>query len=148
MRKFNQSNFSMRGKNGTQYTLFRDIDRIRLTSSIVTRHLNIDAMVQSHLTKRGIYSLHSREILHRLKHSWALHFRWKELWGANRLPLLEIRDYFGEKIAMYFAFLDFMTKMLMVPVVFGIITTILKTNVYKLRYQEEKIEDYLHGQDL
>jgi anoctamin-10 len=36
-------------------------------------------------------------------------------------PLLKIRDYFGEKIALYFAWLDYYTAMLRYPTIIGLI---------------------------
>ena len=116
MRKFNSS---MRANDGTQFTLFRDVDRIRLTTSIITRHINTDAMRVAGIMK-SMYGLHQRETLRLLKHSWALKFEWKELWGGRRVPLLQIRDYFGEKIGLYFAFVDFNAKMLIPPMLYGV----------------------------
>eukprot|EP00937_MAST-01D_sp_MAST-1D-sp2_P001535 g1535.t1 len=149
MRKFNQSNYSMKGRNGTQYTIFRDIDRIRLTKSIIERHINVDAMVHYKMLARDMYGLHNFESKQTLKHTWALKFEWKELWGTRRTPLLEIRDYWGEKvrrtprgsalhsvalrhtIGLYFAFLDYMTKMLVIPTVMGICAQIFALLSYR-----------------
>uniref|UniRef100_A0A914XH48 Anoctamin n=1 Tax=Plectus sambesii TaxID=2011161 RepID=A0A914XH48_9BILA len=53
----------------------------------------------------------------------------RTVWGAFRQwhrhqPLDEIRDYFGEKVAIYYAWLGFYTKMLVYPAVFGIFITL------------------------
>lgn len=51
----------------------------------------------------------------RLKAGWS---SWKSI--AQLQPLMDIREYFGEKIGFYFAFMDFYTKMLIFPAIFGL----------------------------
>jgi hypothetical protein len=94
-------------------SLFRPIDRIRLVNSIISRNVNLPALqVAGFLT--GHFALHEPEKIALFREAWALN------WGLTRQPLLEIRDYFGEKIAMYFAWLEFYTKMLVFPSAAGI----------------------------
>jgi len=40
------------------------------------------------------------------------------------VPLDEIRDYYGEEIAFYFAWMAFLTKWLLIPGIFGVITMV------------------------
>ena len=42
LRKFNTSMCH----DGRQFTLFRDVDRIRLTKAIIKRHINVEALVR------------------------------------------------------------------------------------------------------
>jgi len=42
----------------------------------------------------------------------------------RRQPLADIRRYYGEKIAMYFAWLGMYTTWLVVPAVVGLMTTL------------------------
>nr|CAH7756325.1 unnamed protein product [Callosobruchus chinensis] len=59
-----------------------------------------------------VYPLHDQETLKKLGRSWYM-----SLFAQQ--PLEEIRLYFGEAIALYFKFLDFYTRALIVPVVLG-----------------------------
>lgn len=102
-------------------TLFRDVDRIRLVTSIINRHLNMQALKYSRRVK-DYYGLHNEREITRLNRDWALTFEWRELWSSKPQPLLQIRDYFGEKIAIYFAWLEFYSKMLAFPMVLGALT--------------------------
>ncbi|KAE9332289.1 hypothetical protein PF008_g15013 [Phytophthora fragariae] len=97
-------------------TLFTQKDRIRLAEGIVDRHINTDALEAAGYLEGQMFALHDAEALHDLRHSWALH------WTMLYQPLHKIRYYFGEKIALYFAWLEFYTKMLVFPSVAGVIT--------------------------
>ncbi|KAE9355831.1 hypothetical protein PR003_g2645 [Phytophthora rubi] len=97
-------------------TLFTQKDRIRLAEGIVDRHINTDALEAAGYLEGQMFALHDAEALHDLRHSWALH------WTMLYQPLHKIRYYFGEKIALYFAWLEFYTKMLVFPSIAGVIT--------------------------
>lgn len=99
-------------------TLFTQKDRIRLASGIVDRHLNLDALQDAGYLKSPMFALHDQDALNELSANWALNV--KMLYQ----PLHKIRYYFGEKIALYFAWLEFYTKMLIFPSIAGIITII------------------------
>lgn len=54
----------------------------------------------------------------------------KETWASLNLvlhlqPFMKIRNYFGEKIAFYFAFMDLYVRMLVFPSLFGVVTFII-----------------------
>lgn len=107
-------------------TLFTQKDRIRLASGIVTRHINTDALEVAKYITSEMFALHDEAALQELRRSWALR------WFMLNQPLNKIRFYFGEKIALYFAWLGFYTKMLVFPSIAGIITyTYLKTQDIK-----------------
>ncbi|KAK1932013.1 Anoctamin-10 [Phytophthora citrophthora] len=107
-------------------TLFTQKDRIRLASGIVDRHLNLDALQDAGYLKIPMFALHDKDALDELRTTWALNL--KMLYQ----PLHKIRFYFGEKIALYFAWLEFYTKMLIFPSIAGIITLI---------YEEEQDDE-------
>ena len=76
--------------DAVNYSLFRDVDRVRLVTSIINRHLNLQALIYKRRMK-GYFGLHNDHELERLKNNWALHFDYRELWGSRCQPLLEIR---------------------------------------------------------
>ncbi|EQC41790.1 hypothetical protein SDRG_00653 [Saprolegnia diclina VS20] len=99
-------------------TLFRSVDRIRLVHSILAEHINFDALKgATYFT--DLFALHDEAALQHLTKSWATN------WRLTRQPLGELRNYFGEKIALYFAWLEFYTKSLLLPAVIGIIIYVL-----------------------
>ena len=53
---------------------------------------------------------------------WALTFSLREFVGPAIAPLIEIRDYFGEKIAMYFGWLGVYTTFLLYACPAGFLT--------------------------
>ncbi|KAF0692715.1 Aste57867_16226 [Aphanomyces stellatus] len=104
-------------------TLFRPVDRIRLTSAIVDRHLNLNALKVKGLLLDS-FAMHDSATLETLKQTWALN---KTLLTQ---PMGAIRDYFGEKIALYFCWLELYTKMLIIPSAIGIVVFILDSIVH------------------
>ncbi|KAL4176192.1 hypothetical protein KRP22_001146 [Phytophthora ramorum] len=97
-------------------TLFSQKDRIRLAEGIVERHINADALEAAGYLEGQMFALHDEVALQELRSTWALH------WTMLYQPLHKIRFYFGEKIALYFAWLEFYTKMLVFPSIAGVIT--------------------------
>ena len=63
--------------------------------------------------------------LHRQQERGALSHKWKTRywWCANPWlqPITHIRAYFGEKVALYFAFGSFYTKWLLAPGFIGVV---------------------------
>lgn len=103
-------------------SVFRDIDRINLTQSIVEApvklggaHMSINRISKEPNSQLlGFFPLHDPVKRKALKESW-------DFWGIyTPAPLEAIRDYFGEKVALYFSFLQFYTRMLLIPSLFGV----------------------------
>jgi hypothetical protein len=101
---------------------FRQVDRIRLVNMIIGRHINIAAMKSGGFLKKN-FVLHDEAIVAHLVKNWIWNFRVNPLMTPT--PLLEIRDYLGEKIALYFAWLEFYTRELVTPAGLGVFAFII-----------------------
>ncbi len=65
------------------------------------------------------FPLHEYDMLKRLQ------IKWLNLFGAPwTQPLDDVKDYFGERIGLYFLFLQHYTTLLIVPAIVGAITFI------------------------
>jgi anoctamin-10/anoctamin-7 len=109
-------------------SVFKDTDRINLIQSILEAKPQFGGAGLA-LTK--LYKLKNTHLLaafplHNPKKKKELSEKWL-FWGVKRdSPLDEIRDYFGEKVALYFSFLEFYTRMLILPTVCGLVFFILQ----------------------
>lgn len=136
---------SVRGK-----TLFRPKDRLYLTKSIIDRYFDVDVFVENQVVD-CILALHDANrgekiALDVLQRRWVSFWRCsakevgspyvthyayeedEEVWFYLRpfsQPLSDIRDYFGEGISMYYAWLGFYTYYLTIPAFAGIIMIII-----------------------
>lgn len=108
-------------KKHQQDSIFRQVDRIKLLSVILKApkqvrgcQFKIQHLIEdSKHPLSAFYPLHEQEKLKQLENKMA---RFDSL---TVMPLESIRDYFGEQIAFYFAFLQFYAKVLLIPAFFG-----------------------------
>lgn len=102
-------------------SIFRGVDRLKLMMSIMEADLKQEgcSLVARELVVKGaclaVYPLHDELELHALMNAWLAYFSMP--WDQ---PIVAIRDYFGEKVGMYFLFLGFYASWLLVAAVFGV----------------------------
>lgn len=103
-------------------TVFRQVDRMRLTVGIIEsdRLLGGANISIGGLTMRKTESLMAMFPLHDHRSRHRLHTKWLKWWPPISQPLTLIRDYYGEKVAMYFGFLGFYCAWLLAPSVLGL----------------------------
>ncbi|XP_044799852.2 anoctamin-9 isoform X5 [Bubalus bubalis] len=98
-------------------TSIRATNRIRIVDFVLNSKMAAGDTLQD-LVKDGVFEagfpLHKGE--EHLKKKWA---RWRSMF--QRQPISDIRDYFGEKVALYFAWLGWYTYMLVPAAVIGLI---------------------------
>jgi len=101
-------------------TVFRGVDRIKLIMGIMSArrheggcHLDFNRMMKEKAIL-AYFPLHDRKELMQLEHKW-LNF-WMVPWNQ---PFDDIKDYFGEKIGLYFLWLGHYTTWLILPAILG-----------------------------
>lgn len=101
-------------------SLFCYKDKVRLIYDQMCTVFDPDYMYEVGLMK-GHYPVHNYKNLAKLKKKWVYNWRfWK------KMDLKKVRLYFGEKIAMYFAWLEFYTRWMMFSSVIGIVVYIVE----------------------
>jgi hypothetical protein len=100
----------------SEFAPFRAIDTIRVLDSLIQEFININALTQHEIIK-DYFPLHEQDKLDSMK---------KDMLGLlptlqMNLKLKEIRDYFGEKVAVYFAWMQFYTNALILPSLLGVV---------------------------
>ncbi len=98
---------------------FRDLVRIKLTALILEsrmpnggENLKIRRYIRNGWLK-ACFPLHNRAKTENLQIEW-------QKFPFHSQPLAEVKEYFGEKIGMYFAFMEHFTSFLCIPAVVGV----------------------------
>ena len=111
--------YGAEGQPSLEGELFKMNDRIRIVKSMLNDTFRFGSLYSKKILELE-FPLHSTPSLNELKLQWAsfsclLHPQ----------PIEKIRDYFGEEVSLYFAWLEFYSKWLCIPSLFGIIIMIL-----------------------
>jgi len=100
-------------------TLFRNIDRIRLMKSMLSSVFDVGELYFQGILL-SMFPLHQNKPKVELKSTWGNFY---SLFKNQNIQ--EVRLYFGEKISMYFAWLNFYVKWLYIPSVIGFLLGII-----------------------
>ncbi|KAJ8603789.1 hypothetical protein CTAYLR_000190 [Chrysophaeum taylorii] len=101
-------------------SIFRGVDRLKLIMSIMQADIKQEgcSLRCNELVAKGaclaVYPLHDEEEIHALMNDWLAYFAMP--WCQ---PIEAIKDYFGEKVGMYFLFLGSYATWLFVAAIFG-----------------------------
>lgn len=111
--------YDKQGKESEEGNLFKYNDRIRLIYSMLTTTIEIGDLLNLRILKY-LFPLHDNNSLKILKQDWA---NLKKIFKAQ--PIEKIKVYFGEEITLYFAWLEYYIKWLMIPAIFGTLVGII-----------------------
>ena len=131
-RKYDKLNLNEPKKEGS---LFRGVDRIRLVHNIVFSYIDFGEMEKRKLLIQH-FPLHHAHNLQPLRENLLKEWR-GYFYGVD---MMRIRNYFGSKIAFYFAWLQFYLKWLITPAILGVIALILKHALEGLPAFEERFD--------
>jgi hypothetical protein len=109
---------------------FRELVRLKLTSMIMeskpsdgSQNLKIRRYIRTK-SLLGCFPLHNRNKTRTIEVKW-------ELYPRQRLPIHDLKEYFGEKLGLYFAFMEHYTSFLWIPAV-SALENIHETNLQQL----------------
>ena len=100
-------------------SLFTYNDRVRLIRNSLNTRLDLHAMKDYNVSIED-FCLHSEKPLNELKNEWA---NFGNLFGGQ--PLNKIRNYFGEKSALYFSWMEMYKNFMISAGILGLIIQIL-----------------------
>lgn len=98
---------------------FREITRLKLEALLLEarpHHKKENLKIRRYLRSgwmTAVFPLHNRA------HTEILMMKWKQF-PMQKLPLDDLKEYFGEKVALYFVFMEHFTSFLLIPAVIGI----------------------------
>ena len=111
--------YDSEGNPASEGELFRFNDRVRLVYSMISSTLEVGELKSFELLI-GDFPLHSQPALNQLKTEWS---DWHKVFKPQ--PFEKIREYYGEKLTMYFIWLQYYIYWLMLPSFFGTVLAII-----------------------
>jgi len=111
---------SSSGSSSGDTVLFRMVDYIRLMRHTIAKHVDLENLIYNGIITTH-FPLHSSSELAVLQESWT------RMWLVVtwRQPLDDVQAYFGEEIALYFAWLGFQARIMAPLAVIGAIAEFL-----------------------
>jgi hypothetical protein len=106
-------------------SVFRNVDRVRLTTSILERHINLGYLEVGKFMV-DFFPMHDADEVEWFKRNWVFNAAILPFPGAETQPIGAIRNYYGEKVALYFAWLEHYSRALFFPTVLGILFTVFQ----------------------
>ncbi|NWW04061.1 ANO9 protein, partial [Oreocharis arfaki] len=136
-----QKKADSRQKNPSAHEDDEDIIRIRIVNFILWNTVMPNLEKLRDLMKKKVFEaafpLHKKEERRKiLKEKWA---RWGVIFKEQ--PIKEIRCYFGEKVALYFAWLGWYTYLLIFAAVAGLVTVVAGSTVFSSSQVSKEICD-------
>ncbi|NXH80063.1 ANO9 protein, partial [Edolisoma coerulescens] len=130
-----------RQQNSSAHEDNPETTRIRIVNFILRTTVTSDLEKLHDLIKKKVFEaafpLHKKEeIREMLKKKWA---RWRVIFKEQ--PIKEIRNYFGEKVALYFAWLGWYTYMLVFAALAGLVTVVAGATVFSSSQVSKEICD-------
>ncbi|NWI77795.1 ANO9 protein, partial [Dryoscopus gambensis] len=130
-----------RQQNSSAHEDVAETTRIRIVNFILRNTVISNSEKLHDLMKKKVFEaafpLHKEEeIRERLKDKWTC---WRVIFKEE--PIKEIRHYFGEKVALYFAWLGWYTYMLMFAALAGLVTVVVGTTVFSSSQVSKEICD-------
>ncbi|NXH95811.1 ANO9 protein, partial [Pachycephala philippinensis] len=137
-----QRKVDSRQRNSSAHEDVPETTRIRIVHFILWNTVTPDLAEKLHdLMKKNVFEtafpLHKKEEIREI-----LNKKWSR-WGVffKELPIKEIRHYFGEKVALYFAWLGWYTYVLVFAALAGVVTVVAGTTVFSSSQVSKEICD-------
>ncbi|NXB39486.1 ANO9 protein, partial [Eulacestoma nigropectus] len=136
-----QRNANSRQQNSSSHEDIPETSRIRIVNFILRNTVTSDLEKLHDLMKKKVFEaafpLHKKEEIREiLKDKWA---RWGVIF--KKQPIKEIRHYFGEKVALYFAWLGWYTYLLVFAALAGLVTVVAGATVFSSSQVSKEICD-------
>lgn len=106
-----------------QGSIFTYRDKVRLVFDLMNHAFDSNFMLESGIMLAH-YPIHKEETRQALKRAWVSNLR---VWESQDLD--KVRNYFGEKVGLFFAWLEFYRIWMFLPAGFGIFTFIIQLAV-------------------
>lgn len=108
------------GEPATDGSLFTLVDKTRLIFGMISKVLSLDSLVMAEVLKDH-YCVHHSLHLTYLKQKWAT---MRQVCASQ--PFTRLRNYFGERVSLYFAWINFYCNAMMLPAAVGLAVFLYK----------------------